>query len=958
MTNLIWRMNDGRRSMYVSLSFNRGLPTCNLCRGTRHGGAAGFARALLRITAVVPAKIPQVLDADLLSLSFTPPRTTAMEEDFRSSDFVVSEYLNRLLESGRLPTAADTDTLNATSEHSKMITSTIMKLQYSMEEATRNLEDSMGQVLLAAPGLGREMLRIERESKALKDQMAEVMAQISTIETEDEDVVVDHLLRLDIVKNNMESAKGKISKSAGWNKNVREMEHAIEELELQVAAEKYLALKDSVALLEDLPKADERLKTLSRLQNRLQSALVPSVKGALNDESVERFQYFVKVHQLLGAETELIEMYSAHVASVLRVQWDVYDKRTRFSDWLQEFYESTLKSLHSEARRSAILFPKEVLPVLSRIIAGLFDPLTGAFNARIDHCFSVDLFVETFNLTMAFLSALELLVEVVSEKSKKGGYLRLSSLATMDTEVELALLTIAAPFEERFDRFDELVLMGLRARVHAVSATKERFSSFQTEWDVIQYLREVQNSIPNIVEVMHASVDMCVQLTGGTAAVSLSTAGDDALASFFANQNEARARIQELLKAGTEEMTSGEHEGYGGSSWNNAFWEVLEVSMRQFDCECQIYRRWSDAQPVMGQKMIGSLKPLMSKAADLTSRRMLGRRGSGSYNNRDGGSDETTVGKPAIRVAGRYLVQTDTNVAEMSTALAETRLRRNAGMQRHLSTYVTQLESDQERLFQGSLRALRFEIDKSLKTLYDVGLGPLKRYFEAFVAMDIWGGVSHDSVEEDENDEFGARKGALEYATGVGECLLSLVQRLEQFEDVRPIRHQVLKPSDLLAVAKDEWGPLLDELGWRDVDFSFGFDDDTPIPTEIAPKEGEEDDGFRDFADIWVTASALGAMNMYATGILRIRHISPNGAAQLVIDIQYIQNVLSALGVEVSRLMTPFLELLKLDESELSQLANAPEDSEDADRCTQDGLPLKKLVQRIAKQRGVLTTSF
>ena len=64
-----------------------------------------------------------------------------------------------------------------------------------------------------------------------------------------------------------------------------------------------------------------------------------------------------------------------------------------------------------------------------------------------------------------------------------------------------------------------------------------------------------------------------------------------------------------------------------------------------------------------------------------------------------------------------------------------------------------------------------------MKALYDVGLGPLKRYFEAFVTMDIWGDVSHDSVEEDEKDEFGARRGALEYATGVGECEHFSIQR-------------------------------------------------------------------------------------------------------------------------------------------------------------------------------------
>ena len=97
---------------------------------------------------------------------------------FEEEDFDLTEYLNNVL--GGIDSSSG-DAEPTTSDYNKAIKALILRLQYGMEDTNVQLEEFMGQVLLATPGLEREMLRIERESKTLKDQMKDVVSEISSL---------------------------------------------------------------------------------------------------------------------------------------------------------------------------------------------------------------------------------------------------------------------------------------------------------------------------------------------------------------------------------------------------------------------------------------------------------------------------------------------------------------------------------------------------------------------------------------------------------------------------------------------------------------------------------------------------------------------------------------------------------------------------------------------------------
>ena len=61
--------------------------------------------------------------------------------------------------------------------------------------------------------------------------------------------------------------------------------------------------------------------------------------------------------------------------------------------------------------------------------------------------------------------------------------------------------------------------------------------------------------------------------------------------------------------------------------------------------------------------------------------------------------------------------------------------------------------------------------------------------------------------------------GPFEYATHIGESLLSLVQRLEQFQDLDPFRNDAVSVKNVQAIVKNDWKNLMTELGLDEDDY-------------------------------------------------------------------------------------------------------------------------------------------
>ncbi|XP_053132642.1 conserved oligomeric Golgi complex subunit 7 [Hemicordylus capensis] len=91
------------------------------------------------------------------------------------------------------------------------------------------------------------------------------------------------------------------------------------------------------------------------------------------------------------------------------------------------------------------------------------------------------------------------------------------------------------------------------------------------------------------------------------------------------------------------------------------------------------------------------------------------------------------------------------------------------------------------------------------------------------------------------------------------------------------------------------------------------------------PEQGDELPELDNMADYWLGSLARATMQTYCEAILQIPELSPHSAKQLATDIDYLVNVMDALGLQPSKALQSTLALLKSKPGDFKQAAkNAP----------------------------------
>ncbi|MBN3320089.1 COG7 protein, partial [Atractosteus spatula] len=128
----------------------------------------------------------------------------------------------------------------------------------------------------------------------------------------------------------------------------------------------------------------------------------------------------------------------------------------------------------------------------------------------------------------------------------------------------------------------------------------------------------------------------------------------------------------------------------------------------------------------------------------------------------------------------------------------------------------------------------------------------------------------------------------LEYITNIGQYIMSLPLHLEPF---------VTQEDPALELALHA-GKL-------------------PFPPEQADDLPELDN----IADYWLGSIARATMQTYCDAILQIPELTPHSAKQLATDIDYLSNVMDALGLQASRTLQQIVTLLKAKPEDFRQMA-------------------------------------
>lgn len=186
-----------------------------------------------------------------------------------------------------------------------------------------------------------------------------------------------------------------------------------------------------------------------------------------------------------------------------------------------------------------------------------------------------------------------------------------------------------------------------------------------------------------------------------------------------------------------------------------------------------------------------------------------------------------------------------------------------------------------------------------IKTVHDATYkamfsGILQR-FRGFEEEASWGDVNilGDGVES----MAGFSSSPLSYATEIADYMMTIPQQLEPYVPEEDEDDVYSTPSSVFAFSaigadrgKDaKSGPESNEP-------SMDSPDGGSAPNHAFETAADDAAGLS-FAGMWIGAVAVGTMELYVEKMLSLTRLSKAGAEQLVIDAEYICNVLAALGV-------------------------------------------------------------
>ena len=131
---------------------------------------------------------------------------------------------------------------------------------------------------------------------------------------------------------------------------------------------------------------------------------------------------------------------------------------------------------------------------------------------------------------------------------KKNYSIKISELAAMDIELESSLLYIFKPFEEKFHQYESLVLEDLKLKIQAIFVKRNVTTDLKTSWDILQYLREIEGIMPQIISTIDRLLDVSLDITHGTIVENFANAVGDMMKNILSLQNNIRDEVRRMVR--------------------------------------------------------------------------------------------------------------------------------------------------------------------------------------------------------------------------------------------------------------------------------------------------------------------------------------------------------------------------------------------------------------------------
>lgn len=930
----------------------------------------------------------------------------------------VETQLSRLLQTPAGSSEGDICVTQLTPEAERGIAALDQQLQTAQWEANLELDATMQHIIETVPSLSSEMGTVLAESKELGKSLDEIGDHISAViysvsadanenrngksselgkaraeddmdskqtpkqglslalAYTDEKDPVGKLLKLETLRANIEATSQKLSNHAVWNKTVRGVRKRLRQSDLLPAANMLSQLKLTSEALKQLPGEESRTETLASMRTEFDRMIASGLQSALNGENLSKLSEFAEIFSVLGDEDAFEKAYVDARCQSLAKGWDTkwieavqhgelkevqhYRLGTRHghgstaikvgrkSDTLISAYRSWLRSCFEMINASIRRELKDNLPrlfgatygpacVLPKIVSGFFSTLdlfaaTGGEESWL-HLPLSEVFVLRDD-TLVFMQGLADIFEQQRHLIASASPADAKRCQTVDSLMVLAAQSPLHMFSKHYENYGEIESSTLASSLGAVfSGCYEEDSSWlqPTKIDTVSDRRErpFRKEFENFVDMLADGLSqLLVECKASMKRCSLLSKG---------------VEMPKLVQALQQVQLD--------------LFERISTTITYF-ANCQ--DKW--------------LSQVKSDANDSI-----------------GGADgSVSVGLRLVNTIGRYQAA----IADFEVELSAWMQQQSSAILSHSSTrkisenfdvaevhvnYLKSRSTDKIQSCVASAKAgslLTGPLSKcaecsraAIRLAYNLTLAPAELLLSRIPLMDLWAADEEDdSMPTGEQLEYVSVDdidGQLEYATALGDLMVDLVQTLEQplSQGGQQVFSQCrLSKSEALYLIEAEWDAAAVALNLRRDEYvSDALFIDISGNSEADGNSGDDKSG----DDQWLSLSSLGLVARFVRQILNIPHLSARGSAQLAVDISYVMNITSAMGVSASPLLQHLRSLLEISKEELSDLADeidrasAPRrhyPAKGVEVGDDKKTPPKKLVSHIAKKRGILTT--
>ncbi|KAK2996643.1 hypothetical protein RJ639_025150 [Escallonia herrerae] len=630
------------------------------------------------------------------------------------------------------------------------------------------------------------------------------------------------LAKVDIVKRRMEAAYETLQDAAGLTQLSSTVEDVFASGDLPRAAETLANMRHCLSAVGEVAEFANVRKQLEVLENRLDAMVQPRLTDALTTRKVDLAQELRGILIRIGRFKSLELNYTKVHSKSIKQLWENFDSRQQqnknsgekkeverfsrthdfqsslqtvsFSSWLPSFYDELLLYLEQEWKWAVLAFPDDYKALVPKLLIDTMATVSASFVSRINLA-TGDVIPETKALAKGVLDILSgdmpkgvkvqttHLEALLDLHNMTGSFARNIQHLFAESDLQVLLDTLKAvylpyePFKQRqaqykvtamspsrslftYGQLESVTLSAEIARIDLRGAVTRGIGAQGIE--LSETVRRMEESIPQVIVLLEAAVERCINFTGGSEADELILALDDVMLQYIST-------LQEILKSlrafcgvdatdgggskkdmGLDKKEGGQHVRKVELTSNEEEWSYVQGALQILTV--------ADCLTSRSAVFEASLKATLAR---LSTNLSLSVFGSSLDQNQshivdNGSGNMSTVGRAALDVAALRLVDVPEKARKLFNLLEQSKDPR---------FHALPVASQRVAAFTDAVNEL----------VYDVLISKVRQRFIEVSRLPIWSSAEEPSAFP--LPSFSAYPQS--YVTSVGEYLLTLPQQLE-----------------------------------------------------------------------------------------------------------------------------------------------------------------------------------